>query len=286
MLLDEECKGCLYKSQLNKVSRDRGGDIAEFEKGVKALCDNPPADYCAPLLMRDINALHKKLYGGDIDYAKEKKLFNDALLTLENDLYIKAINSDDPVKQALKLTMASNFIDFAHRSDLDGSAVGYVLETAEKAEPDKAAYGAFKEKLSSARTLCVLHDNCGEIVLDKILIRVIKKLYPRVKVYSVVRGQPIINDATISDAEYIRLTDYAEVVQNGSNVPGTYLKEISKECAEILITSDIILSKGLGNLETLYGEGFKAFYSFTCKCGHIAKRFSLPLLSAGFIREL
>lgn len=286
MLLDEECKGCLYKSQLKKVARDRGGNTGEFERGVKQLCENPPADYCAPLLMRDINALHKKLYGCDIDYSKEKKLFNDALLSLENELCLQAENSGDPLKQALKLTMASNFIDFARKSDLDESAVSYVLETAERAEPDKKAYSAFKEKLSSARSLCVLHDNCGEIVLDKILIRIIKKLYPRVEIFSVVRGQPIINDATCADAEYIGLNKYAEIIPNGSNVPGTYLKEISERAMHALKTSDIILSKGLGNLETLYGEGFGAFYSFTCKCEHIAKRFSMPLLSAGFIREL
>ncbi len=287
MLLDEECKGCLFNSQLKKVERDQSDKtkVAEFSQGVKKLCENPPADYCAPLLMRDIDRLHRKIFGAGIDYSREKRLFNGKLLENENCIYQKVSNSDDPVKEAVKLAMASNYIDFARLSDLDGRAVDYVLQSAERAEPGAAAFGLFKQRLKTARTLCVLHDNCGEIVLDKILIRVLKNLYPAISVTSVVRGEPIINDVTADDAEFIGLGEYARVIQNGSGVPGTYLKEVSAQTLQVLKTSDIIISKGLGNLETLYGEGYSIFYTFTCKCEHISKRFGLPLWSAGFVTE-
>ena len=43
MLLDEECKGCLYNSQLKKVAKEQGEDekFEKFKLGVKALCNNP-----------------------------------------------------------------------------------------------------------------------------------------------------------------------------------------------------------------------------------------------------
>ena len=63
------------------------------------------------------------------------------------------------------------------------------------------------------------------------------------------------------------------------------LKEISKETLDAMRGADVLLSKGLGNLETLYGEGFNAFYAFTCKCAHIAEQFGVPLWSAAFIEE-
>ncbi len=276
MLLDEECKGCLYESQLKKVEKEQGAGekFEEFRLGVKFLCQNPPKTYCAPLLMRDIDGLHRKIFGCGIDYSKEKALFNGRLLSMENELYDKIKSSADPLKEAIKFAMSANYIDFARISDLDEGAISLVIAAGERAEPDKTALESLKNKLKTALTLCYLHDNCGEIVLDKLLIRVIKEKYPQVKITSVVRGAPIINDVTEEDARFVGLDKYARIVDSGAGIPGTYLKETSPEVLLLLKESDVTISKGLGNLETLYGEGYGIFYSFTCKCGHIAKRFN------------
>lgn len=285
MVLNEECKDCLYNSQMKKVisSRHDADKLAQFKREVRSLCDNPPDNYCAPLLMRDIDSAHRRIFGCGIDYSSEKKLFNGMLLELEDELYSKVITSSDPLKTALKFAMASNYIDFARLADLDGGAVQKVISAAEKAEPDACALGALKERLSVAKTLCYLHDNCGEAVLDKILIRVILKFYNGIGVTSVVRGGAILNDTTVEDAYYIGLDRYARIVGNGTNVPGTPLSEISAEVKDILKNSDVIISKGLGNLETLYGRGLGEFSCFCCKCRHIAERFSVPLWSSVFI---
>ncbi len=284
MKLDEECKGCLFNSQMKKVEREQSDEnkLKEFKDGVRRLCQTAPADYCAPLLMRDIDGLHREIFGSGIDYSREKFMFNSALLNLEDDIYASVASSRDPLESALKFASAANYIDFARISDLNEDSVNYVLETSKKADIDKAVLSQLKERLKTSETLCFLHDNCGEIVLDKILIRIIKQLYPQISVTSVVRGQPIINDVTETDAGQVGLENYARVVNNGSSVPGTYLKEISGEAKKIIDGSDIIISKGLGNLETLYGV-VKAFFAFTCKCGHIARCFNLKLWSAGFI---
>ncbi|MDE6585475.1 MAG: ARMT1-like domain-containing protein [Clostridia bacterium] len=287
MLLDEECKGCLYNSQLKKVRRECGGGekYDAFEKGVRALCQNPPADYCAPLLMRDINRLHAKIFGDVIDYSAERRLFNQKLLAMEDELYAEITAAADPVREAMKYAMAANYIDFARVSDLDEGAVDLVISAAARANPDSGVLGSLKSKLKSAKTLCFLHDNCGEIVLDKLLIRVIKQVYPQIEVISVVRGSPVINDVTEEDAEEVRLGDYARIVSNGTDIPGTYLKEVTPEVLSLIKYSDAVISKGLGNLETLYGEGYDIYYSFTCKCAHIAERFSSVLTSTVLTKE-
>lgn len=284
MKLDEECKGCLYKSQLKKVEsmQSDGGKIAEFKAGVKALCENPPKNYCSPLLMRDINELHKEIFGCGIDYSREKALFNGKLLQMEAELFTRVCEADDPVEEALKFAMAANYIDFARLTDLDEGAVALVLEAAERAVPDKNALISFKNKLKIAKNVCYLHDNCGEIVLDKILIRVIKRLYPQIKITSVVRGKDVINDVTEEDARAVGLYEFSTVIGNGTGVPGTSLGEINAQTTAALDGADIIISKGLGNLETLYGERYRAFYTFTCKYEHIARQFGAPLWSAVF----
>lgn len=282
MKLDYECRGCLYNSQMKKVEREQSdaAKLEKFKKGVKALCDNPPERYCAPLLMRDINDLHREIFGAGIDYSREKSEFNLKLLSMEEELYARVINSPDPVGEGLKFAMAANYIDFARLSDLNGDSVNTVLSAAEHARADEGELEKLKSGLKSAKTLCYLHDNCGEIVLDKILIRAIKALYPAISVTSVVRGFPIINDVTLDDAREVGLTNICKVVGNNSGIPGTYLDEISDEVKNLLSASDVVISKGLGNLETLYGEGYKIFYAFNCKCAHISKQFGYPLWSA------
>lgn len=287
MLLDEECKSCLYGSQMKKVESTQTDTekLQRFRVGVKALCENPPSNYCAPLLMRDIDGLHRNIFGTGIDYTSEKSLFNRALLCLEDRLYAEIMASPDPVCSALKFAMSANYIDFARISDLDDGAVNYVISAAADVQPDNSVLNKLKGKLKNAEKLCFLHDNCGEIVLDKILIRVIKELYPAIRIISVVRGKPIINDVTQDDAREVGLQEYAEVIGNGTNVPGTYLKEVSPRVLRELEECGVVLSKGLGNLETLYGEGYKIFYAFNCKCAHIARRFGAPLWSAVLARD-
>ena len=181
--------------------------------------------------------------------------------------------------------MAANYIDFARLPDLDEGAVDTVVKAAERANPVEQTLCLLKSKLKTAKSLCVLHDNCGEIVLDKILIRVILRQYPHIFVNSVVRGSDIINDVTRADAEFINLSEFSRVIDNGTDVPGTYLKQINRDTARLLSESDVIISKGLGNLETLYGEGYSAFYMFTCKCEHISQRFDAEIMSAQLIYE-
>lgn len=288
MKLDKECRSCLFKSQLKKVEREQTDKtkLEEFKSAVKELCESAPEDFCAPLLMRGIDLKHREVFGCGIDYSREKSQFNRLLLNMEDELYNRVTSSPDPLEEALKFAMASNYIDFARLSDLNEDSVGLVLSAAEHASADGATLDSFKNKLQTAKTLCFLHDNCGEIVLDKILIRVIKSIYPQIAVTSVVRGKPIINDVTLHDAQEVGLDRVASVADNGTDIPGTYLKEVSPRTLKLLEESGVIISKGLGNLETLYGGGYGIFYAFNCKCAHIAERFNLPLWSAAFIEEV
>lgn len=287
MTLDEECKGCLYNSQMKKVEKSSPAPekLELFKQEVRKLCDNPPAHYCAPLLMRDIDGVHRRIFGNGIDYSAEKKMFNAAVLKMEDALFDSVMSSADPLADAIKYAAAANYIDFAKLSDLNADSIAIVEEAAHKAVPDGATLALFKQRLGSAKKLLYVHDNCGEVVFDKILIRVIKRIYPAVNVTSLVRGSEIINDATRVDAAFIGLEKYAAVEDSGEAIPGTYLKELSPRALSLFKEADVIVSKGLGNLETLYGEGYDIFYIFMCKCAHIAARFSLPQWSTAFVHE-
>ncbi len=282
----DECKDCLLSSQMKKAVKQFGRERAEiFKTEAIKLAEKSPSEYCAPLLMRDFDALARKLFGEGLNYAEEKKLFNAAMLAIEGELYAKVASADNPIKEAVKLAMAANFIDFTKISAFDDSAVAAVLQAAERANPDGVTLEKLQSELAAANTLVYLHDNCGEIVLDKILIRVIKERYPQITVYSVVRGGAIINDVTAEDAAQAGLGGFATVVENGAAIPGTYLKEINAYTKSLLKSADVIISKGLGNLETFSGEGYSVYYMLMAKCAHMAERFSVNLMDTVLYKE-
>ncbi len=259
--------------------------MQSFKEAARALCDGAPGRSCAPLLMRGIDGVHRGIFGGIIDYSREKHTFNQALLSLEDEIFDRILRAPDPLKEGIKYAMAANYIDYARLADLNEDSIAQVIAAAERSSVDDGVYARFISKLSRAKTLVYLHDNCGEIVLDKLLIRTIKRIYPRVKVISVVRGGPIINDVTREDADEVGLGKYALVIDNGTAIPGTYLPEVNALTRAFIKNADVIISKGLGNLETLYGELNGAFYMFMCKCQHIAERFGKQLWQTAFVDD-
>ena len=65
----------------------------------------------------------------------------------------------------------------------------------------------FCQDMKKASTFVYITDNCGEIVLDKIAIQILKKRFPNVRITVLVRGLPAGNDATMEDAQMCGLTD-------------------------------------------------------------------------------
>ena len=93
------------------------------------------------------------------------------------------------------------------------------------------------------------------------------------------------NDATVEDAEYAGLNKVAEIVSNGSAIAGVVYDMMPSEAQQALDEADIILAKGMGNYESMYGLGWHAFFEFLCKCELFINRFNVPKLTGMFIEE-
>ena len=119
-----------------------------------------------------------------------------------------------------------------------------------------------------APELLYLCDNCGEIVFDALLVRQLQKQGCRVT--AAVREYPIINDATMDDARICGLAEICPVITNGTGCPGTPLADCSEEFTQHFRAADIIISKGMGNYETLSEEKAPIFFLFTVKCSQVA----------------
>ena len=178
-----------------------------------------------------------------------------------------------------------NDIDFAALSDVNSDTVLTLLEEDNKDPLDTQEYLHFRKDLDSASRLVYLTDNCGEVVLDKLVIKLLKELYPELDITVIVRGFPAINDATFEDARDIGLTEITRVIGNGNDVGGTWLPHISAKAREMLETADLIISKGQGNYETLHDCGLNIYYLFLCKCEWFQYQFKARPLQGMFINE-
>ena len=125
----------------------------------------------------------------------------------------------------------------------------------------------FKNAVIEAEKILYLADNAGEIVFDHLLIEQL----PIEKITVVVKGSPVINDATIDDANVVGLGRIVEVIDNGSDGPGTILETCSQNFRDRFEGADLIIAKGQGNYETLSDIDKNIFFLLKAKCPVIAR---------------
>ena len=204
---------------------------------------------------------------GNDPYAEIKKESNREALELYPYLKKKIDAASDPLRLAVRLAIAGNIIDYGTPGGFDLRAeIEKVLEE----DAGTFQFDVFKEALEKSRRLLYLCDNAGEIVFDRLLIEEIKNHYS-VAITAAVRGGPVINDVTEKDAEQSGLTSVCPVISNGYAAPGTVLPFCSKEFRKIYNDADLVISKGQGNFETLWGNPKPIFFLFKIKCSVVAR---------------
>ena len=197
----------------------------------------------------------------------------------------KASASMKEVKDLKSVVERADGLSQEYEDILTLIAMGNEEEDASLIPEVEQEYKNFCQDMKKAANVVYITDNCGEIVLDKLAISVMKKTFPNVRITALVRGLPAGNDATMEDAEFCGLTDLVPVLGNGSDVGGTWLHGISAHAQELLQSADVIFSKGQGNYETLHGCGLNIYYLFLCKCDWFIHLFQAKSLQGMFINE-
>lgn len=269
--MNEECISCFLK-QAERIYKKFNIDNDTRNKINKQFLNyiekNHDKNQIAPELSRILNLIIKETTGIDDLYSEEKEFYNNLLLDYEDRLRKIIEKSKDPFINALKLSVAGNLIDFGPTHSFN--FFEFIKEINNIAfEIDDSS--TLKNYLAQAKNLLYLGDNAGEIVLDKIFIEVIKELNPNINIYFAVRGNYILNDVTIEDAEYVKINNLAKIIINGYDAPSTILNKCSDEFINIYNLSDLIISKGQGNFEGLYKNKEKdIFFLLMIKCNVIA----------------
>ncbi len=132
----------------------------------------------------------------------------------------------------------------------------------------KADVPAFRQAVDRAADILYIADNAGEIVFDKLVL----EMLPRERVTVAVRGKPVLNDATIEDAEEVGISDLVDVIDTGSDAPGILLEDCSRPFKEAFEKADLVLAKGQGNLESLLEGPREVYFLLKVKCDLVARQ--------------
>jgi damage-control phosphatase, subfamily I len=269
-----DCIPCFVRQALN------AGRIVSVDPAVhkrilqEVLCwaGEMNMDQPAPVMGQRIHRLVRKIVGMEDPYRDVKDHQNRMALALLPELKIKIEAAADPLNMALRLAIAGNVIDMGVNDSVTERDVRESVNHA-LTEPFAKDQDGFRNAVAIAQRILYLADNAGEIAFDRLLIEQIGPARATVAV----RGGPVLNDATMADARAVGLHEIVEIIDNGSDAPGTLLDDCSQEFKRRFAEADLILAKGQGNFETLSDEPHNIFFLFKAKCSVIAAHAGVPV---------
>ncbi len=260
--MDHRCIYCFarqFQNVLNNHVRDEGEKI-RLTQSFFSYLSKTDTSLPTPYISRDIHAMIRDFLNNPDPYKNEKKENNQLILEVYDYLKERVHNTSDPFKEALKLAIAGNIMDYGPADRFNIMDTVFQLENLNIAI-DRSE--ELRKQFREAKKVLYLGDNAGEIVFDKLFLETLN----HTNVYFAVKGSPVINDATKEDAEMVGMNKFARVIDNGYDAPSTIVEESSEEFQKIFRSADLIISKGQGNFEGLmHHKDPRIFFLLMVKC--------------------
>ena len=209
-------------------------------------------------------------------YKEVKEKYNEIALNLYPRIKEIVNKSSDSLNTAIRTAIAGNIIDFGPQREHDID-IEKTIEDVLSKDFVIDDYHMLEERIKKASNLLYFADNSGEIVFDKILIETIldfrKKLRigQNLKITVVIRGGPVLNDATFDDVKYVDMDKIPNIeFKNTSNGdPNTGPSLDSKEVKSWIKEHDVTIAKGMASYEAL-SEFNDIFFLLITKCNVVA----------------
>ncbi|MBE6978186.1 MAG: DUF89 family protein [Ruminococcaceae bacterium] len=285
--MNATCLKCHFNKNLETaLSLGDEATAFAFGKDLMRLYLSAPDDVSSPWFGPGVTALFQKYYGlGEDRYVEEKQLSNAYVLQRMDAIRSRVESQADPVYAGLQFSILGNYLDFsALQGKVSFDELDRMLDLGFTMDVEKGCYKKLCHDLETGKRLLFLTDNAGEIGFDRIFAEQIAAKYPQLEITFCVRGGPVLNDATREDALAVGVP--FPVIDNGNCIGGTDLQQLSSQAKAALEQADVIIAKGMGNVETAYGCGYNLYYAFLIKCQMFADRFQKPMMTPMLVREL
>jgi uncharacterized protein with ATP-grasp and redox domains len=223
--------------------------------------------------------LIRKVTGNPDPYKQKKQLSNKKALEvvpLAKTIILKETSPELRFRKACLSAIVGNIMEF----DIPDNPFKFTdLENLiQEAEKDLAIdeIPQIFNKAKKAKRVLYLTDNAGEIAFDTLLVQELKNLGAHVTV--AVKAGPILNDATLKDAQIVGMDKVAdEVISTGSDAVGLFPNECSDKFLDIYNSVDLVVAKGMGYAETLTELQLPVFHALLLrtKCSTVANYFNV-----------
>ena len=286
VVFNSECILCHLRRNI-ETARSLGTEeqAMAFARELLKMYLSAPEGVGSPWFGPATTDLYHEMYGLELDrYRQEKEESNRFVLERLDQIRSRVEKAEDPVYAGLQFSVLGNYIDFsALKDEIDFDQLDEMLTRGEQIDLDRESYASLCRDFETGKELLYLTDNAGEIGFDRVLAEQIHKKYPQLNITFCVRGAPALNDATREDAKLMGIP--FRVIDNGNRIAGTQIELLGEEARAALDSADVILAKGQGNVETMYGCGYNVYYAFLVKCPRFIDVFQKPKFTPMLMKE-
>ncbi len=241
-------------------------------KGLKAQLSDKNLQQPPPVISGDLWRWLRQEINREDPFVDVKNFYTQKALSVYPQLREKVLASENPFQMAARLAVAGNIIDFGAYSTQQEIPLKEEIEGVLNEPFDIDHSEELEAACRKAERILYLADNTGELVLDRLLL----EQCGAEKVLLVVRGAPILNDATLEDIVPSGIGPEYTVIGNGSDIPGTWLVACCPPLKNAFNEFDVVISKGQGNYETLSQSQRDIYFLFKAKCPVVAKDVGCP----------
>ncbi len=271
MRIHDKCLPCVI-NQAFKVADITGVDQKEeLLREVFSYLSKMDFQSTTPEIIGEVFEMIKRYTNNSDPYKETRNYYNQLFLKLLPEFEQKIQRAENSFQAAVRYAIVGNIIDF---NPIHNILLEDIFDCFEKMDQLEMAIDhseALMKDILAAKTLLYLGDNCGEICMDKILIKKIKELNADIEISFGVRGKPVVNDSIAEDAYAVGIDTYAEIIDNGDCSLGTVLSRTSNDFKEIYKRADVVIAKGQANYECLSEENKNIYFLLMTKCDVIAK---------------
>lgn len=282
MKIHTECVPCLLKRiifETEQSTDDPAVKTNTIRNACKLLSELYDPNECSATIATKIHKLIYELLGDDDPYKILKQRSNEVALSLVPQVETLIKKADDPLKMSILCAIVGNTMDFgiaggsSHPERLKEIFNQLIAEGISYDDTEK-----LKTLLARSSKIMLFTDNCGEIVFDKILCHQLKRFNPDLHLTVVVKGEHVLSDATIHDAEQLRFHEVADdILTTGCFAVGVDFTRLPSEVKQCLTETDLIICKGMANYEAFSETNYRPIaYLLRTKCNPIASSMKLP----------
>lgn len=283
MKLHRVCLPCLLDRAVEQVkiaTNDEGLQFEALFKFLEFLASNASKDDTPPFLGSERNRIIARTTSNPDPYRHLKEKANKAATQIEpvaRKLVEEGKNERERLERSLKIAAAANSMEYGVSGfEFDPETFRPEFKNLFDKELKIDYSKEISSKISSSSEVLYLTDNCGEIILDHILMDEIRGA--GTKVFIGAKSKPVQDDVTVEMAEKLGTGRFGKIIPSGEMV-GLSLDEAPNEIKSKLEGADLVISKGMGNFETIseFEEKIKGklAYLLRAKCEPVARSFGV-----------